>query len=133
MCHTVWIMTHFFHQINLLINESTLFWYCAALGSFLFVLQLMFSFFGHIDYDHLEHDKSGMDKRCVWMLHYPLTGFLMMFSWIALIGQKLCGLNLAFATGLGVLGGLAAVFSAKFLFKAPKVQNPGAIEEVVES
>ena len=125
-------MTQFFHQISLLINESTLFWYCAALSSFLFILQLVFSYFGHIDYAHLEEDEQKIDKRFEWLLHYPLTGFLMIFSWLALLVQKVGGLNLAFSAVLGVVGGFAGIFSSRLFFKAPKI-NPGAVEEMVDS
>ncbi len=103
--------------------KESLFWFCAAAGSGLFLVQFLLSFLGAED-----EDGGGNFK---WLSKQALSGFLMMFGWVGLTCRKEFGTGNGVAIALGVMGGAFAMFVSAFLFKvARKLRSTGTVFQI---
>lgn len=116
-------MTDLFLKFKDLAAQSPFFWFCALLGSGLFLLQFLLSFFGGLDEDS---DADGLKIK--WLSKQGITGFLMMFGWSALTCQNQFHLPLTLTLPIAIASGAVTVFVTGLIFKmARKLHSPGTI------
>lgn len=116
-------------------DASSLFWFCALLGSGLFVLQLLFSLLGGLGSDDL--DEGGLDLeagKIKWLSKQALTGFLLFFGWVGLTCKKEGHFSDALSYAIAIASGLVCMLATAWLFKmAKKLHSPGTVFRLEEA
>lgn len=103
-----------------LLEQDTIFWFCAIAGSGMFVIQFALTLFG-ISNDSETSDSVEMEAAKIkWLSKQALTGFLMMFGWSALACKKEFAFSLPATACLSIVAGLATVAITGFIFKSAK-------------
>ena len=110
-----------------LINLDTLFWFCALAGSGMFIIQILLSLLGS---DHHE-DLDGGDTESIkikWLSKQALSGFFMVFGWLALACHHELGLRLPFSLAIALAAGVLTILITGFIFKFAKLlRSPGTV------
>lgn len=115
--------------MNDLIRKDSLFWFFALLGSGLFVIQLLLSFFSAES-----DDTSEFDGNFKWLSKQALTGFLMMFGWAGLTCRKEFGLSNLVSTLIAFASGGVALFCTALIFQgAKKLKSTGTIFNIEDA
>lgn len=122
--------------INLLNSSSdTIFWISAIVGTTLFLLRLIMSFFGggffehDADLDDLQDygDHHG-DTLFKFFTMHSLSGFLMMFGWAGLACTLQFGMSLIYVFAIALGCGLAMLLITALIMRTAMVfQDPGAV------
>lgn len=121
-------MNDTFQNLNFLFCEDPLFWFCALVGSLLFLTQFLSHILGATEeFDSGDSDSSDFK----WLSKQTLTGFVMMFGWIGLTCKREFDLSSALSTFLALAGGLAAFFLTGLIFKtAKKAHSSGSVFKI---
>jgi len=116
-------------------NSDAFFWFCALSGTVLFIIQFALTLLGAADHNELVDDTSGADAgNFKWMSKQAITGFLMMFGWVALTCQKQFGLQGASTIAIAFAGGLVTVLITGWIFKtAKKFHSPGNVFKIEDT
>jgi hypothetical protein len=121
-------------QLKSTLESLPIYWFCALIGSGMFLIQFVLSFVGlHDDVDSDDGGRADAGKF-KWLSKQGLTGFLMMFGWAGL--TCLYEFKLAYAPTLliAIASGLATLFMTAFIFNtAKKLQSPGSIFNIEEA
>lgn len=105
------------------LNRDSLYWFCALVGTGLFIIQLGFSFAG---FDGDEAISDALNVK--WMSRQAVTGFLMMFGWTALTCMHEFGLSTLHVMLISLMMGGLAIFVVGTIFKfAKKLQSSGSV------
>lgn len=114
------------------LNMDSAFWFCAILGTGLFLLQFLLTFFGADSSDDGDGELDAGKIKC--LSKQALAGFFMMFGWVGLACRKefdASGL-ITFCASIGA--GVLAVFINTLLFKgAKKLKSSGTIFRIEEA
>jgi hypothetical protein len=116
-----------FTKFKDLINQNTLFWFCALLGSGMFIIQFLLTLLGNID--HADSGDTELNTiHFKWMSKQALTGFLMMFGWSALACQHQFSLPRSITLVIALVAGVVTAVINGFIFKmARKLHSPGSV------
>lgn len=110
-----------------LIDQDSLFWFCALSGSGMFVIQFLLSLFGVADHEVL--DSPEVDTANIkWLSKQAVTGFLMMFGWTALTCQNQFSLPRSATLAIALAAGIVTILVSGLLFRMTgKLHSPGTI------
>jgi membrane protein implicated in regulation of membrane protease activity len=119
-------MIEHFMEFKKLIDQNSIFWFCALLGTGMFIIQFLLSIFGSSDHGDLEG--SEVDAAKIKGLSIQaITGFLMMFGWTALACHNQFHLPSAASLAIASTIGMATVVTNGFIFKiARKLHSSGS-------
>ncbi len=121
---------NFFHFIN----SETFFWFCALIGSGMFLIQFLLSIFGVADQDELDAGDRGDEGKFKWLSMQAISGFLMMFGWTALTCQKEFGFHYLSTISISFAIGIFAIIITSSIFKiAKKLQSAGNVYNLDEA
>lgn len=128
-------MLDLFSQINHLIHKDSLFWFCALVGSGMFIIQFLLSLLGAVDHTDFDGTHGEIDAgQFKWLSKQAITGFLMMFGWVGLTCIKEFELSLPITIGFSLLGGGCSIFITGLLFKmAKKLHSSGTVFNIEDS
>jgi membrane protein implicated in regulation of membrane protease activity len=139
-------MVCFINYISELIKSGTLFWFCALAGSGMFLIQLIVNMFGMGNGDSFDtsdisldtiHDCAGNSAdvaRFKWLSFQTITGFLMMFGWMAITCQNQFGLQDSITIVVSLALGSFASLITLFVFKlAKKLKSSGSIYRIEDA
>lgn len=120
-------MFEHFVKFRDLVNQESFYWFCALLGSGLYLIQLLLTLLGNADNEGL--DGAEVDAVNVkWLSKQAITGFLMMFGWSALTCQNQFNLPRSATLAIALAVGVVTVIVTGFLFKmARKLHSPGTV------
>lgn len=112
--------------MNIFVNSDSVFWFCALAGSGLFFIQFMINLFGMGDSDDI--------KLFKWLSLQAVTGFLMIFGWVAITCQNQFGLSMRPTIGFSIVTGLIAGSIIHFLIRLTKrLQSSGSVYTIEEA
>ncbi len=115
------------HTFRDLLNQDSLYWFCALSGSGIFIILFLMSLFGGADYDHLEAGELDA-VRVNWLSKQAISGFLMMFGWTSLTCQNQFHLPGSVTLAVAIAAGTVAVLVNGFLFKMTrKLHSSGTV------
>lgn len=113
---------------NKMINNDSIFWFCAIVGTAIFIIQLLLSFLGTNDADDIDVEDSGKFK---WLSRQAMAGFLMMFGWTALTCLKEFHLNGFYGLAIAFASGLVTIFTIGSIFRfAKRLHSSGSIFKI---
>lgn len=119
---------------NSLIEKDSIYWFCALVGTGMFVIQLLFTLVGLDGDAELESDSFADAGKFKWITRQGVTGFLMIFGLTALSCQKEFELSTVSTLLIAGFFGLLAVFVAGFIFKiVRKLQSTGTVFNIDET
>jgi len=117
-----------------LLDQDSLFWFCAIAGSGLFAIQFLLSLVGGSEGDDTGESGAMDAAKIKWLSKHALTGFLMMFGLTGLACKKEFELPLPLTIVLSVLAGLATVAVTGFIFKgARRLHSTGTVFDLEKS
>lgn len=116
-------------------STDTIFWISAIVGTTLFLLRLIVSFFGggffehdaDLDslHDHADHHSTSLFK---FLTMHSLSGFLMMFGWAGLACSVQFNIHSGYSFLIALGCGLAMlILTALIMRGAMFFQDPGAV------
>ena len=113
-------------------SEGSIFWFCAMIGSGLFLLQFLFTL---LIGDSLENPQEGSVDfdagNFKWLSKQAVAGFLMMFGWAGLACRKEFDASIPWTLVISVSVGLFAMFVSSLLFKgARKLKSTGTVFQI---
>lgn len=107
------------HTFRDLLNQESLYWFCALSGSGMFLIQFLMSLLGSADSDQLE--AGNFDTvRVNWLSKQAISGFLMMFGWTSLTCYNQFNLSGAMTLAVATTAGIFTVLVTGLLFKMTK-------------
>lgn len=110
-----------------LINQDSLFWFCALLGSGMFIIQFLLSLFGIADHE-LPESSEADTVSFKWLSKQAITGFLMMFGWSALTCQNQFNLPKSATLAIALAVGIVTILVSGLLFRVTgKLNSQGTI------
>jgi len=110
------------------INQEMFFWFCALLGSGMFIIQMMLNLIGMGESDDVQGDDAGQFK---WISRQGVAGFLMIFGWTALTCQKEFGMDGIPTMTFALCAGALMIFViAKILNATKKLHSSGTVFKV---
>lgn len=124
--------------LNEWMKSGSVFWFCALLGSGIFLIQWVLHSFGagtqnDVDFGDVssvqQSSQDSLDiKNFKWVSTQTITGFLMMFGWTAITCQEQFGLETWMTVGVSLGSGVFAAFMIHFVFKLAKhLRSPGSV------
>jgi membrane protein implicated in regulation of membrane protease activity len=125
--------------LNELIQSGSFFLFCALAGSGMFVIQFAINIFGMNSEMAPEQIHDGnldlVDVRTVkWLSMQTITGFLMMFGWVALACQNELGLSMGPTLGISFGSGLFAALVIRLIFTlAKKLRSSGTVYRIEDA
>lgn len=120
-------MTEYFEKLIHLFEDTTIFTFCAYIGSGILVIQLILNMFGLAESDN-DYDDVGEERKFKILSLQTIGGFLMMFGWSAITCLKEFDFGISFSIFLSFLVGLCSVFIINLIFKIAKnFHSPGNI------
>lgn len=109
------------------INQNSLFWFCALLGSGMVIIQFLLSLIGGIDHEDCSSSETDF-VNVKWMSKQAVAGFLMLFGWSALACQNQFHLPSIAILPIAVAAGVIAVLVNGFIFSmARKLHSSGSV------
>lgn len=121
-------MAEFFEKLIYLLEDTTIFTFCASIGSGILVIQLLLYFFGFAESDNDYDSDAGEEKRFKILSLQTIGGFLMMFGWCAITCYKEFDFGISFSILLSLILGCCSVFVMNLIFKmAKKFQSSGSV------
>jgi hypothetical protein len=128
-------MLEVFHKFNQLVSKDPIFWFCALVGSGLFVFQFTLNLIVTDSHDNIDNASSEMETgKFKWLSKQAVTGFLMMFGWVGLTCKKEFALSEFASVLFACVGGGIAIFVSAFIFKiARKLRSPGTIFRIEDA
>lgn len=116
----------FLENLIYLLDDATIFTFCAYIGTGILVIQLILSFFGLSDNENDGDIEVSEERKFKCLSLQTIGGFLMMFGWTAITCQKEFNFQLPFSILLSTVVGFCAVFIINLIFKlARKFHSPG--------
>lgn len=113
-------------------TDDSFYWFCALVGSGLFIIQFCLNLIGFADHD--TNDGIADAGAFKWLSRQAITGFLMMFGWSALTSQKEFNLGFAPTLGIAIFSGLIAIFVTGLIFKtARKLHSNGTVFKIEDT
>lgn len=135
-----------FHYFNELIKSGSIFWFCALVGSGMFLIQFITNIFGVVDHDSFDVSEAGSDnvhdtchdsadaRKFKWLSMQTITGFLMMFGWTAVTCQNEFGLQNITTMGISFSTGIFAALIIRSIFKlAKRLRSSGNIYRIEDA
>jgi len=117
----------------MLLNKDFIFWFCALLGSGLFIIQFLLNLFVGVDHDDMD-DTSWDALRIKWLSKQTFAGLLMMFGWTAITCQKEFALSVIPSITIASAVGLVTIFITGYLFKgARRLRSTGNVFNLDEA
>lgn len=119
---------------HFLILESC-FWFCALLGSLLFLFKSLFSFLPLFSSETIEEASENQSETLFKVLSiHSITGFLMVFGWTGLAGLHQFGLSTGQAVLVACVCGCMMLLLVCYLFKgARKLVSHGAVFSISQT
>ncbi len=119
------------NKLTDLLNDGSIYRFCALAGSGLLLIQMIMGFIG----SDAEHDQDFFeDGKFKWMSKQAFTGFIMMFGWVGLTCTQQFFLSpissLLFATGAGIV---ASLISSYIFHVARKAHSPGTVFKIEQA
>ena len=125
------LMLGIINKLIELLNNGSIYRFCALAGSGLLLIQIIMGFLGS-DGEH-DHDVFE-DGKFKWMTKQALTGFIMMFGWVGLTCTQQFFLSplssVLFATGAGTV---ASLISSYIFHLARKAHSPGTVFRIEDA
>lgn len=134
----------FYDNLNFkeLINVDSIYWFCALVGSGMFLIQFMLNLFGMAGHDSIDVGEAGIAdmsdqasdsvadasdmRKLKWLSIQAMTGFLMVFGWTALTCHHEFGLQNTTTIFISLSTGLLAGLIIRAIFKfAKRLHSPG--------
>ncbi|MFA6915816.1 MAG: hypothetical protein WC222_05420 [Parachlamydiales bacterium] len=116
-----------FEQINSFVNSDSLYWFCAVLGSALFLIQFTLNLIGTGEFSEFESD-SGNFK---WLTKQALSGFLMVFGWTALSLKHEFQIQGIFNLSIAFSAGFLTILASGLIFRlAHQLQSTGTVFDI---
>jgi hypothetical protein len=114
---------------------SSFFFFCALAGSGMFLIQFAISLFGMNDVGNSDGSLSSSDLKVVkWLSMQTISGFLMIFGWIALACQSEFELSIGSTIGISLGSGLFAARMIQLIFAfAKKLRSPGTVYRIEDA
>lgn len=110
-------------------EQDSLFWFCALLGTGLFIVQFLLTLLGGAFADDLDDAGLHLDAgKIKWLSKQTLTGFLLLFGWVGLTCKKEGHFSETLSCSLALAAGFFSMLVTGWLFKmAKKLHSPGAV------
>lgn len=124
-------------SLDELLKSGSVYWFCALMGSGMFLIQFLVNLFGFADQENVDTNQEiapAETKNFRWLSLQTLTGFLMLFGWTALTCQKQFGLQSVATLTLAVFAGSAAALMVRFILKlSRKLKSSGNVYRIEEA
>ncbi len=125
-----------FNKFNDLVSQNPIFWFCALVGSGMFLIQFALNLFVADGHHHADDGGNEIDSgKLKWLSKQAITGFLMMFGWTGLACIKEFELSRTLSITISLAAGIITTFITGALFSgAKKLGSSGnvfKIEDVI--
>ena len=122
------------------INFSSIFWFCALLGTGLMAVQFIWMILG-ADHDHEldphempgSHSDTG-DGKFKWGLRQMITASIMMFGWIGLASHHQFNYSLLVSTFIALSGAFFSSLTIRLIFHiSQKAHSTGSVFNIEQA
>lgn len=130
-------MFEYIEKFYHLLNDYDFFWFCALLGTGMFIIQFISNLLGvadaEIEFENESHEVSDT-KRLKWLSLQTVAGFLMMFGWTAITCQKEFHLQIGSTILIAFIAGFSTIFIVNRIFKLAKtLHSSGNVYNIEEA
>jgi hypothetical protein len=128
-------MLNLLYKLYEIVNNDSIFWFCALLGSGLFIIQFSLNLFGGDSHDDIDDGAGEIDSgKFKWLSKQGLTGFLMMFGFVGLTCRNEFELSGLSSIMISFAGGLTAIFITGLIFRgASKLRSSGTVFRIEDT